>query len=293
MKILILILAILILKANSLTKIHEIRDPALVRIIGGDFQDLFMSCDLDTRKCIGTRNSEKGTYFYKISMANENYELQVNNDLGLCLFSFTSTLEVKLNPCDASYTSKWRNGGYNWYGEKDSPIENLDGRKLWWGGEDVRIILTNSWFCAFWKCGTWRLLGNVVTRRTVYNPNELVKINGGGKYDLWLSCNASSRHCIGTRDGSKATIFYKIASPPRNFQLKLTDHIGLCVTAKFKSHVYLWPCLYRNEDLWNQYLTTSNGLQLKWDDDGKQLLLGDIACQILFWKCDWRIVNLK
>jgi hypothetical protein len=91
MKILILILAILILKANPLTKLHEIRDPALMRIIGSDFQDLYMSCDLNTRKCIGRCDSGKGTYFYKIQMANENYELQVNNDLGLCLFSFTST----------------------------------------------------------------------------------------------------------------------------------------------------------------------------------------------------------
>ena len=112
----------------------------------------FVSCSVKTRRCICTTNSGKATRFYQVSMSNTNYELQVVNDPNLCLHSYTSSLAVMLNSCDASYTSEWRKGD----SEKGS-MDNLDSRKLWCDGDGKEMKLTISWACASFWCAFWYL----------------------------------------------------------------------------------------------------------------------------------------
>jgi hypothetical protein len=281
MKILILILHYHFLKALSFT------DPELVKINGGSDNKYYISCDVNTRNCICTFQKDLATIFYQLSMQNENYELQVKNDTGLCLHSYTSTLEVRLNPCDTSYSSKWKNG----LDIDTVPMVNLKNQRIWCDGSGARVLMTKLGICYVGKCKNWKLLRHGSrNRKDLSTVKDMVLINGGANKESWVSCSSSSRYCIETRDISKATAFNRIttnSSGNTEFQLKMTDMFGLCLTAQFESYVNLWPCLHETgKDKWDSKVD----VEIKWDGEGRELLLDSVSCRFKDEKCKWRMV---
>ncbi|KAG2482831.1 hypothetical protein HYH03_018268 [Edaphochlamys debaryana] len=118
-----------------------------VYVAGGENGDLFMSCEVYSKKCVTKNSKTSATWF----VWNADWQLQVPGTR-LCLNNLGRSSEVALASCeDAGPNSRW------WL-YHDEYLQTFENNPLYYGGNGAKAaVKLREIHCMDWQC-LWRLV---------------------------------------------------------------------------------------------------------------------------------------